>query len=219
MNCDSHLVFHQTNNAFDFIIILINFRILNIEREIGISLLEEVINNENLTDDGIKKELSKINLNFHDLRNKINDKLYSDLSKQKSIESVEKTCKKENINNQRKIDYRKRKNLIENLDSEEINDILSKEKLINIVLDNYRVHHAKIVEKACKILNFRLIFLPPYSPFLNPIEDVWRKIKSELYKSFLKSLDFMENLFEEVFYEIIDSTTFYDEWLETYIKC
>lgn len=219
MNCNSHLVFHQTNNAFDFIIILINFRILNINSEKGISLLEEVITNENLTDDEIKKELSKNNLNFHDLRNKINDKLYSDLSKQKSIEAVEKTCRKESTNNQRKIDYRKRKNLIENLDTEEINDILSKKRLINIVLDNYRVHHAKIVEKACEILNIRLIFLPPYSPFLNPIEDVWKKIKRELYKSFLKSLDFMKNLFKEVFYEIIDSTTFYDEWVKTYIKC
>ena len=192
---------------------------LNISNKICISLLEEVINNNNLTDNEIQKELSKDNLNFHDLRNKINDKLYSDLSKQKTIEAVEKTCRKENINNSRKIDYRKRLHLIENLDTDEIKEILSKEKMINIVLDNYRVHHAKIVEKACKILNINLIFLPPYCPFLNPIEDVWREIKGELYKSFLKSLKFMKNLFEEVFYQIIDNTTFYEEWLETYIKC
>jgi len=211
--------FHHTNNAFDFVIILIKFRMLNISNKICISLLEEVINNNNLTDNEIQKELSKDNLNFHDLRNKINDKLYSDLSKQKTIEAVEKTCRKENINNSRKIDYRKRLHLIENLDTDEIKEILSKEKMINIVLDNYRVHHAKIVEKACKILNINLIFLPPYCPFLNPIEDVWREIKGELYKSFLKSLKFMKNLFEEVFYQIIDNTTFYEEWLETYIKC
>jgi transposase len=189
---------------------------ININSEIGISLLNNVINNNNLTDDEIKKELSKINLNWDDLRNKINDKLYGDLSKQKTIEAVEKTCKKENLNNSRKIDYRKRKNLIENLDTDEIKEILSKEKVINIVLDNYRVHHAKIVEKACEILNIRLIFLPPYSPFLNPIEDVWRKIKREIYKSFLKTLDFLKNLFEEIFYEIIDNKTFYEEWVKTY---
>jgi len=190
---------------------------MNINNKISIPLLEDVINNDNLLEDEIKKELNKTNLNMDDLRNKINDKLYGDLSKQKTIEAVEKTCKKENLNNSRKIDCRKRKNLIENLDTKDINDILSKEKVINIVLDNYRVHHAKIVEKACEILNIRLIFLPPYSPFLNPIEDVWGKIKKELYKSFLKSLDFMKNLFEKSFYEIIDNKTFYEEWLKTYI--
>jgi len=211
--------FHQTNNAFDFIIILIKFRLININNKISILLLEDVINNHNLLEDEIRKELSKTNLNMHDSRNKINDKLYGDLSKQKTIEAVEKTCKKESINNSRKIDYHKRKNLIENLDTDEINEILSKEKIINIVLDNYRVHHAKIVEKACEILNIRLIFLPPYSPFLNPIEDVWRKIKSEIYKSFLKSLDFLKNLFEKAFYEIIDNETFYEEWIKHTLKC
>ena len=32
-------------------------------------------------------------------------------------------------------------------------------------------YHAKIVEKACEILNIKLIFLQPYCPDLNPIED------------------------------------------------
>ena len=33
------------------------------------------------------------------------------------------------------------------------------------------------------ILNIRLIYLPPYCPDQNTIEDVWCKIKSKLYKS------------------------------------
>ncbi|WP_407422129.1 transposase [Methanobrevibacter sp.] len=32
-------------------------------------------------------------------------------------------------------------------------------------------------------MNINLIFLQPYCPDLNPIEDVWRKIKSKIYKS------------------------------------
>ena len=217
VNCKSHMEFHKTNNSFDFIKILINYKILNIENKTVISLLKDVINNVNLKDDEIKKYLSEKNLDLDSLRDKINEKLYDDSSKQKTIEAVEKTCKKENINNPRKIDYQKRKNLIENLDTDEIKKSLSKEKRINIVLDNYRVHHAKIVEKACKILNIHLIFLPPYSPFLNPIEDVWRKIKKEIYKSYLKSLDHLKNLFKEAFHETIDDKTLYEEWLETYI--
>jgi transposase len=45
-------------------------------------------------------------------------------------------------------------------------EINSKEKRINIILDNARIHHAKIVEKACEILNINLIFLKPYCPDL-----------------------------------------------------
>ena len=210
--------FHKTNNAFDFVIILIKFRMININSKNGFSLLERVITNLNLSDYEIKKYLNKKNLNFHDLRNKINDKLYGDLSKQKAIEAVEKTCKKENLNNSRKINYYKRKNLIENLDTDEIKDIFLKEKVMNIVLDNYRVHHAKIVEKACEVLNVCLIFLPPYSPFLNPIEDVWRKLKKKINKSFLKSLDYLKKLFKEIFYDIIDNVTFYENWITSYIN-
>jgi len=80
-------------------------------------------------------------------------------------------------------------------DTNEIKDIFLKEEVINIVLDNYRVHHAKIVEKACKILNICLIFLPPYCPFLNPIEDIWRKLKKKINKSFLKSFRLLKKTF------------------------
>lgn len=72
-----------------------------------------------------------------------------------------------------------------------------------LVLDNYRVHKTKLVQKIAEILNINLIFLPPYSPDLNPIEDVWRKIngiisinsynnveelKKKLLKNYLKKL-------------------------------
>jgi transposase len=40
-----------------------------------------------------------------------------------------------------------------------------------------RVHKTKLIEKIAEILNINLIFLPPYSPDLNPIEDIWRKNK------------------------------------------
>ena len=46
---------------------------------------------------------------------------------------------------------------------------------LTIVLDNVRYHHAKMLKPF--LINNRdkleLIFLPPYSPDLNPIERVW----------------------------------------------
>ena len=44
------------------------------------------------------------------------------------------------------------------------------------ILGNTKIHHAKIIEEVCDILNIKLIFLEPYCPDLNPIEDVWRTI-------------------------------------------
>ena len=50
-------------------------------------------------------------------------------------------------------------------------------KKIIIILDNFRSHHSKIVIETALLLNTRLIFLPPYSPDLNPIEFIWKSIR------------------------------------------
>jgi transposase len=49
-------------------------------------------------------------------------------------------------------------------------------KKVFVIIDNARYHHAIILKKyLAKCANrFNLIFLPPYSPDLNPIERVWK---------------------------------------------
>jgi len=54
------------------------------------------------------------------------------------------------------------------------------EQPICIILDNARIHHAKIVKKRAGELSIHLIYLPPYCPDLNPIEFGWRDLKREL---------------------------------------
>jgi hypothetical protein len=53
-------------------------------------------------------------------------------------------------------------------------------KDICIVLDNARIHKASMVVKKAEELNIRFIYLPPYSPDLNPIEFGWKDLKREL---------------------------------------
>jgi transposase len=49
-----------------------------------------------------------------------------------------------------------------------------------IILDNASIHTAKIVkEKVSALPHVRLEFLAPYSPELNRIEGLWRKMKYE----------------------------------------
>ena len=46
-----------------------------------------------------------------------------------------------------------------------------------LVMDNLRVHHIPEVKAKMAHAQVRLLYLPPYSPELNPIEEIWSLIK------------------------------------------
>ena len=48
------------------------------------------------------------------------------------------------------------------------------------IMDNASVHRKGILEKLAKEANLDILFLPPYSPDLNPIEQVWANMKQKL---------------------------------------
>lgn len=49
-----------------------------------------------------------------------------------------------------------------------------------VVMDNLPVHKNKRVADAIEACACKLVFLPPYSPDYNPIENMWSKVKSLL---------------------------------------
>ena len=52
-----------------------------------------------------------------------------------------------------------------------------------LVLDNAKFHKSVSTENLVKQFGCELLFLPPYSPDLNPIEKVWAQIKSIIRKA------------------------------------
>lgn len=64
-----------------------------------------------------------------------------------------------------------------------------------MVLDNGKFHKAKklIIPK-----NIVLVFLPPYSPELNPAEKMWAKYKRAFSNKFYESLEDIEKFIVEV---------------------
>lgn len=52
-----------------------------------------------------------------------------------------------------------------------------------VILDNLGSHKGKAVRKAIRAAGAKLFFLPPYSPDLNPIEQVFAKLKHLLRKA------------------------------------
>ena len=67
-----------------------------------------------------------------------------------------------------------------------------KKKRIIVVLDNARYHHAVLLKPWLNKNRKRisLLFLPPYSPELNPIERVWKMIRKNCtHNQYFPSLD------------------------------
>ena len=49
-------------------------------------------------------------------------------------------------------------------------------------MDNVRFHHSKDVLEYFKSRNIDILFVPPYSPWFNPIENAFSLIKKHFYK-------------------------------------
>lgn len=58
-----------------------------------------------------------------------------------------------------------------------------------VVMDNLRVHHIPEVKKRLSQVGARALYLPPYSPERNPIEETWSLIKVVFKKAEARTID------------------------------
>ena len=58
-----------------------------------------------------------------------------------------------------------------------------------VVLDNLGSHKGKAVRRAIRQAGAKLLFLPPYSPDLNPIEQAFAKLKHWLRRAQARSIE------------------------------
>jgi len=95
-------------------------------------------------------------------------------------------------------------------------------KRIILVLDNSRSHHADKTVRKARELKITLVFLPPYSPDLNPVEFVWKTIKREVSVRFIQSKEHLRNIIRNEFIRVEGSISFAKNWIEKFypqIKC
>ena len=64
-----------------------------------------------------------------------------------------------------------------------------------VVWDNLAVHKTAVVQRLFEKAQIEVLFLPPYSPDLNPIEMCWSKVKTSLRTAAARSY---ENLSEAI---------------------
>lgn len=68
-----------------------------------------------------------------------------------------------------------------------------------IIMDNMRSHHAGIVKQVLDESGIGYMYLPPYSPDLNPIEKMWSKLKAYLRKEKIRVASELPAAIEKAF--------------------
>lgn len=115
-------------------------------------------------------------------------------------------------------------NFKDNSKKEDIIEFLKLIRAINpygqimIILDNFRSHHANLTTPTAAKLNIDLVFLPPYSPHLNPIEFIWKTIKRQLSPLFTETKEQLKNTIEKHFKKYSKSLTFANKWIKKISK-
>jgi putative transposase len=89
---------------------------------------------------------------------------------------------------------------------------------IVLVLDNFRSHWANATREHALSLNIELVFLPPYSPDLNPIEFIWKSIKKVISKTFVENREHLRQLIGEAFRTLSKSLSFAKAWIEKFLE-
>jgi transposase len=69
------------------------------------------------------------------------------------------------------------------------------------------VHRAESVRDYLNQNKIKFLYLPPYSPDLNPIEEAFSKIKQFIKKQKARTIDRLLNVIQEVFTIITPSDT------------
>ena len=91
-------------------------------------------------------------------------------------------------------------------------------KRIVLILDNFSSHRSKKVEECACENNIHLVFLPPYSPDLNPIEQIWRAIRHFISTIFINDLFHLKSVICEEFFDKIMRTSYIKGWAEKFLS-
>ena len=191
INGNSFVSFLDNTKTFEMMKFMITVTIKNIKNKELKSKLNKIINNEELV---IKNILNTINKEENYNRLVLTLKSLSGRSK-----TIKKLCQRLEKN---PCDFKTKS---------------KSEKPIAVILDNYSVHHAIFFTELCNILNMDLIYLLPYSPKYNPIEQVWRTIKAIISRKYITSMPMLIYLFLTEFKKVVDKSSYWKNWGEKFL--
>jgi transposase len=88
---------------------------------------------------------------------------------------------------------------------------------IVVLIDNFSSHKSTIVKDTAKEQGIYLVYLPKYSPDLNPIEYIWKSIRRVLSLKFVKTEDELKDEIRSNFKQFSKSLSFAASWIGTFL--
>ena len=90
-------------------------------------------------------------------------------------------------------------------------------KDIILILDNFRSQWANKTRRKAEELDIALVFLPPYSPDLNPIEYIWKSIKRGLSPLLIESAEHFKGVIRDLFKRLSRRLSFASGWIKQFL--
>jgi len=91
-------------------------------------------------------------------------------------------------------------------------------KAIVAVIDNFPAHKSKLVRQKAAELDIYLVYLPPCSPQLNPIEYIWKSIKRVFSLAFVRNLEEMKKVISDAWNKLCKKLSFAKSWIEKFLR-
>ena len=88
---------------------------------------------------------------------------------------------------------------------------------IALILDNFPSHKANVTREKAEELGIVLTFLPPRSPDLNPIEQLWRCLKREISTAFFRSQKEFLSIIQNAFNQLSRRLSFATNWFQKFL--
>lgn len=87
-------------------------------------------------------------------------------------------------------------------------------EVIIVILDNFKSHKTELCQSVALENGIYLVFIPPYSPDLNPIEFIWKSIRRTISKFFIESQEHLRDIIVTAFSWYSETTSFASSWIE-----
>lgn len=218
INGNSLLKFIDNSRIVSMIQYMADIRIVNMKNQNIKEKLYKTVYNSNLEEEYIIQEIiEKEKISDKEFKEKINKRITNDkLSGKQLIHGIELDIYKKKPKSE-EIKHKTEDQILDNLEKSGLEEWLKKEKPIAMVLDNYTTHQSTKFQRACEIMNITLIYLPYYSPHLNPIEQVWKSIKRIVSTTYIEDMEHLKLIFQIEFYKYAKKESFYENWLDKYI--
>ncbi len=85
------------------------------------------------------------------------------------------------------------------------------------ISDNARIHKAQIIKEYCSQNKILLVYLPPYSPQLNPIETLWRLLKKKLASRVFKTIQDLYTASENILKSFGNLESLCSNWITKFL--